>query len=163
MGSADWPIYRDLRLKALLDTPDAFGSTYASESLRSDQAWQARVESALTSGRDRLLIALLDRVPCGLVWCRLSATEPVTADLYQMWVAPEARGQGAGRALLRVALDWSRDHQVHEVRLGVTVADSPAMGLYRANGFYPSGAPEPLREDSELQVQGMCLTLCPSA
>ncbi|MDH0664896.1 GNAT family N-acetyltransferase [Pseudomonas sp. GD03858] len=155
----DWPLYRDLRLQALLDTPDAFGSTHAAEATRSDQAWQTRVEAALASANDQLWLAREGRTPCGLIWCRLSAVEPGVAELYQMWVSPQARGRGAGRALLRAALAWAGERQAREVSLGVTLADSPAMGLYRSVGFRAFGPPGPLREGSTLQVQEMRLLL----
>ena len=45
---ADWPLYRDLRLRALLDAPYAFGSTYAEESKRTDDAWAARLAAPAT-------------------------------------------------------------------------------------------------------------------
>ena len=35
----DWQHVRDFRLRALLDTPDAFGSTYAQEAVESEDAW----------------------------------------------------------------------------------------------------------------------------
>ncbi|MNJ78270.1 Mycothiol acetyltransferase [compost metagenome] len=76
-----------------------------------------------------------------------------------MWVAPEARGLGAGRALLQSALDWARRAGMRHVRLGVTAADSPAMRLYRAQGFLPAGPLEPLREGSPLMAQAMALEL----
>jgi GNAT superfamily N-acetyltransferase len=36
----------------------------------------------------------------GLAMGRLEAAYPTVAGLYSMWVAPEARGTGAGRALV---------------------------------------------------------------
>ncbi|MGE8318584.1 MAG: GNAT family N-acetyltransferase [Comamonas sp.] len=73
----------------------------------------------------------------------------------QMWVAPAARGLGAGHALVTHALDWARGHGVRRVRLGVTIAASPAMRLYAAHGFRASAEPEPLRPGSALKVQAM--------
>ncbi|NJN50896.1 MAG: hypothetical protein HC809_03045 [Gammaproteobacteria bacterium] len=52
----DWQQYRDLRLRALQDSPDAFGSTYADAKLLSDEQWQARV-SNLSNTRDLPLFA----------------------------------------------------------------------------------------------------------
>jgi ribosomal protein S18 acetylase RimI-like enzyme len=76
-----------------------------------------------------------------------------------MWVAPASRGLGGGRALLKEAIAWVASVNAHRVRLGVTAADSPAMRLYRGQGFRPVGALEPLRENSNLMVQTMELEL----
>ncbi|MCT9811914.1 GNAT family N-acetyltransferase [Acidovorax sp. Be4] len=155
----EWSTYRDLRLRALRDAPDAFGSTYAAEVSRTDEAWAERIAGATSSGKDQVFFALHGDQACGLVWCQQSAAEPGMADLYQMWVAPEARGLGAGQALLQAALAWARQTGMRHVRLGVTAADSPAMRLYRSQGFVPAGPLAPLREDSPLMAQAMALKL----
>ncbi|WP_390349859.1 GNAT family N-acetyltransferase [Variovorax boronicumulans] len=143
----EWKTYRDLRLRALLDSPDAFGSTYEAEA---------------TSGKDRVLFAFNRNDACGLIWCKLSNDQPAVADLFQMWVDPASRGMGAGRALLEAAVSWAARVGMKRVGLGVTVADTPAMRLYTACGFRPDGALEPLREHSHLMVQPMSLALGPA-
>ncbi len=155
----EWPIYRDARLSALRDAPEAFGSTFAAEAGRTDEAWAAHVAAAAASQNDQLLLAFDQQQPCGLVWCKRSGTEPALADIYQMWVAPGSRAKGAGQALLRAALDWARGAGVQRVRLGVTAADSPAMRLYQRHGFRAAGPLEPLRAGSPLMAQAMVLEL----
>jgi ribosomal protein S18 acetylase RimI-like enzyme len=151
----EWQKYRDIRLQALQDAPDAFGSTWAAEAAQTDDHWSARMAAAAANNTDRALFAVNEEAVCGLVWCKLSAAEPGVADIYQMWVAPTARGLGAGRALLDHALAWAKSRGAQRVRLGVTVADSPAMRLYRSHGFAPVGEPEPLRAGSALMTQVM--------
>lgn len=159
IAAQEWPMYRDLRLRALQDAPDAFGSTYAAEVSKTDDAWAERIAGATSSGKDQVFFALHGDEACGLVWCKQSAAEPGMTDLYQMWVAPEVRGLGAGHALLQAALAWARQTGMRQVRLGVTAADSPATRLYRAQGFVPAGPLEPLREGSPLMAQAMALKL----
>lgn len=155
----EWATYRDVRLRALQEAPDAFGSSFAAESMRSDEAWAQRILAATTSGKDCPLFAFDDKQVCGLIWCKLSTDDALRADLYQMWVAPEARGQGAGHALLKAALDWARKKGCRQVHLGVTAADSPALRLYQRHGFRAIGPLEPLREGSPLMAQAMVLGL----
>lgn len=158
---SEWQKYRDVRLRALRDAPDAFGSTYAIESAKTDAAWQHQIETALSSHSDYPLFALIQEDVCGLVWCKLSAAEPDTAHIYQMWVDPAVRGSGAGHALLDCAVMWARKKAVHRVCLGVTLAQSPAMRLYQKYGFLPIGQLEPLREGSHLEAQTLELQLQP--
>lgn len=155
----EWPRYRDIRLQALQESPQAFGSTWKAEAPREDANWAARIAAAAAGDTDRALFAVHAQEVCGLVWCKLSASKPGVADLYQMWVAPAARGMGVGHALLEQALAWAQSRGTRRVRLGVTAADSPAMRLYTAHGFRAVGALEPLREGSGLMVQGMELEL----
>lgn len=156
---SEWSLYRDIRLQALQDAPDAFGSTWEAEVTRTDENWSARIAAAAISGKDRALLAWDGDKACGLVWCKLSATDPGVADLFQMWVAPAVRGRGAGHALLAEAIVWARRMGMRRVCLGVTDDDSPAMRLYRAHGFHAVGAPEPLREGADLMARTMVLEL----
>ncbi|WP_253252471.1 GNAT family N-acetyltransferase [Variovorax boronicumulans] len=157
--SDEWKTYRDMRLRALIDSPDAFGSTHEAEAMRTDAMWSARIAAAASSGKDRVLFAFNRNDACGLIWCKLPSDEPAVADLFQMWVDPASRGMGAGRALLKEAISWAERVGVNRVRLGVTAGDTPAMRLYAACGFRPDGALEPLREHSHLMVQPMSLAL----
>ena len=153
----DWSLYRDLRLRALLDAPHAFCSTFAEESQRTDDAWAARLAApALGAHRQGWPFAAeLDGTPVGLSWVKL---EGETASLYQVWVAPEARGRGIGAALLDAAIAWARARRAHALHLGVTAGDGAAARLYRRAGFVDVGAPEP-RPGTSLFEQAMVLKL----
>jgi len=155
--AGEWRSYRDLRLQSLQDSPDAFASTYESEAGRADEAWSLRLAGSVSSGRARIFVALDHQRMCGLVWCKLP--EAGVAEIFQMWVDPAFRGQGAGGALLHEALEWAKSVGVRRVCLGVTAADTPAMALYKACGFRPVGALEPLRDGSGLMSQAMELQL----
>jgi GNAT superfamily N-acetyltransferase len=160
---AEWPTYRDLRLRSLADSPDAFGSTLAAEQARTAQDWAERLARGATSGLDLPLIAEVDRQAAGLAWAKVEASDPSIINLYQMWVAPEFRGHGAGRLLLRAAIEWARSRNAAEVRLGVTWGDTPAVRLYTREGFAPFGPPGNLRPGSPLPGRTMRLQLDPRA
>jgi len=55
----EWRIYRDLRLRALADSPDAFGSTFERERDRPDAEWADRLARAHRSGASRCAASLL--------------------------------------------------------------------------------------------------------
>ena len=155
----EWRLYQALRLSALRDSPDAFGSTYAVESAHPEHFWQERIQAACASETDRVLFAEKEGQACGLVWCKLSASEPVLGNIYQMWVAPSARGLRAGFALLDAEVQWAKSRQAACVRLGVTLTNEAAVRLYESYGFVPSGEPEPLREGPSLMSQSLVLDL----
>lgn len=137
----EWPTYRQLRLRSLADSPDAFGSTLAAEQERDDQAWAARL-SAAAPDQHQPLVAECDGAAAGLLWAKRDGTDPSLVNLYQMWVAPEARGRGVGAALLGAAIDWARAGNARVVQLGVTCGDSAAARLYQRAGFRQAGGPE---------------------
>lgn len=159
----EWQIYRELRLRSLAESPDAFGSTLAAESSRADREWIERLRSGCDSETDLPLIAVSNSQPIGLAWGRFpNPDDREKAHLFQMWVDPDFRGRGAGSALLRGVIEWAAEMGASFLLLGVTCG-SPAVRLYARAGFEPAGDPGPLRAGSSLLGQPMQLRLARKA
>lgn len=155
----EWKIYKDLRLRALADSPDAFGRTLAEEKSRTDDIWRKRINEGAVSGRDLPLLAELDGEPIGLAWGHFEETDPGIAHLYQVWVAPAFRRLGLGQMMLEAVVSWAKEKNTKRLELNVTCGDGSAMRLYVRAGFKPSGRREILRPGSELMSQEMRLDL----
>ncbi len=155
----EWETYKDLRLRALADSPEAFARTFAQEQKRPDAEWASRLAEGAGSDLDLPLVAEVNQEPIGLAWGRIDRVDPGVAHLYQMWVAPGHRRLGAGQRLLGAVIDWARSKNARQLELGVTLRDSPAMRLYKSAGFEPAGEPRPLRPGSALPEQTMRLDL----
>lgn len=155
----EWDIYMALRLRALADSPNAFGSTFELEQQRTLEEWQSRLCAGVESPTDLPLLALCNQSLAGLAWVKIQRIDPVHASLFQMWIAPEFRGRGMGTQLLQSAIFWARAQKVAVLHLGVTVGDTPATRLYSAAGFRLDGAVQPIREGSSVLAQPMCLHL----
>jgi ribosomal protein S18 acetylase RimI-like enzyme len=158
-SAPEWRRYRDLRLRALADSPNAFGSTHAEEARQPDAHWSARLASGAESPSDLPLVAESGGELLGLLWGRNDSSEPEVVHLYQMWVAPAARGTGIGRMLLDAAVAWAGERGARRVLLSVACGDTPAARLYARRGFEPAGDAEPLRAGSDLRVQPLVLRL----
>lgn len=157
-----WPAYRALRLRALEDAPDAFGSTLAAESVRPPEEWAARLARAATSGIDHALTAEIAGEPVGLAWAKVDADDPAVVNLFQMWVAPEARGQGVAAGLLAEAVRWARARGATAMQLGVNCANEEALRLYARAGFVATGLREPMRPGSDQVEERMRLVIAGS-
>lgn len=159
----EWRAYRDLRLQALADAPDSFGSTYGNEVTRTDADWQHRLHDGATSPDQLPLVAIVDDAPIGLAWARRDEHDSTLAHLFQVWVASQHRGLGIGRLLTDAVIVWARDLGIRAVRLGVTQAHPAAVRLYRRAGFVNAGEAGPLRAGSSIRSQPMQLTLQPAS
>lgn len=151
----EWTLYRALRLEALRDAPNAFGSTLAREKAFADQEWITRLERGVASDVDAPLVAESDGRAVGLAWARIDAEQPGTAKLYQFWVHPEFRRRGVGRLLIDAAIAWARGSNVTEMVLDVALGPESAIDFYRRVGFYVVGECSPLRPGSSVLQQGM--------
>ena len=150
-GRADeWPTLKEFRLRALADAPDAFGSTLDRESADPDAQWQ-RLARQGADGTDFLVaVAAEADVWAGMAWGHLPEDEPGAARLYAMWVDPERRGRGHGRALVEHVAAWARERGATELQLRVAAGNTAAAALYGAAGFRETGVREPLRDGSAI-------------
>ena len=69
----------------------------------------------------------------GMVFLRKSG--PRDMEIKRLYVRPEGRGTGAGRALVEAAVAEARALGVRALRLDTTRNLTPAIGLYRDMGF----------------------------
>lgn len=149
-GREDLPVWRDLRLRALRDSPDAFGSTYEREAGFTDEDWLER----LTRPGSLPLLAYVDGAPAGLG----GALEdpPGWWHVVSMWTEPAYRGRGAGTAVLArlVGAGVARGLRVH---LDVETGNPGARAVYERAGFTGTGETRPLREGSSLRMERMVL------
>jgi ribosomal protein S18 acetylase RimI-like enzyme len=134
--------YKHVRLRALQDTPSAFGSTYARESEFSDHEWIAR--AARVDGERAIgFLAIDGREACGVVAAFIDRDRPQVATLVSMWVAPTHRRAGVGRALVDAILEWAATRDLTTVRLHVTSNNDVAQRFYEGLGFTFTGVVEP--------------------
>jgi ribosomal protein S18 acetylase RimI-like enzyme len=155
LAAHEWPLYRALRLRALADAPDAFAATLAEAEARLDKDWAWQLNLAVSSGRDRPLMAFVGEAAAGMAWAKADAGDLLRVNLFQVWVAPEARGQGVAAALLEAALDWARGRGARAMQLGVVCGNDAARRLYERAGFRDIGEPEPQRPGSSRMEQMM--------
>ncbi len=141
--------YKAVRLQALLDTPNAFGSTYARESQFTEEEWGKRAAN-LHGERAVGYLAFDGDQYCGIVGCFLHEDDPLKADLVSMWVAPNYRRLGVGRLLIDAVQSWAGDRGVKTLLLMVTSCNQEAMEFYRCIGFSMTGRTEPYPNDPAL-------------
>lgn len=131
LGAGDWARYRDIRLRALADTPNAFARALSEEQAFSEEKWRSRLSGdglvvvAEVSGQDAGLVGgvpLLDR-----------------AGLVSMWVAPDHRRSGTGRALVQAVVAWAREAGFQTLVLDVADENTSAIAFYERLGFQRTG------------------------
>lgn len=136
----NWQVVRHLRLAALADEPDAFGSTLDEEIERPEHAWRERLVAPTAA----TLVAHVvgedgESRPAGVVMIAPAFGAPQHAGIYGVWVAPSARGRGVGDALMAAALEHARRAGHSRAVLDVGDHNAPAQALYARHGFQPTG------------------------
>ena len=154
--TADWQAWRDIRLQALCDAPDAFSSVYADQVRLGEDHWRQRVSGG------GLFLAYVPAVSASEV----SASEPAgmaggyqevpgVVELISMFVRSQARGRGVGEALIDAVIGWGRARDATSVHLWVTETNKNARLLYERCGFTATAERQPLPSNPALGEIGM--------
>ena len=136
IASDAWERVRAIRLRALADEPDAFGTTLAEDEARPLGEWRTRLEDPEAA----TFLAIAGGREVGLVTVRPYEEKVGPAGLFGMWVAPEDRGRGIGGALVDSVVAWARARGYERILLDVADANPEAIRLYESKGFRPTGA-----------------------
>lgn len=146
LGIRDAPAYAVLRRRALELAPEAFASSPEDDPSVTPEGAAERLDPARSeAGIVNLGAFLTDGegpgagdALCGIVTVHRERARKLRhkAWIFGVFVAPERRGQGLGRALMEAAVAWARGLEgVELLQLGVTATAAPALALYEAMGF----------------------------
>ena len=149
LRAADAEAWRTLRLRALKEEPAAFASSYEDAVATDAQTFAAVIpaegaagalfglfiEGELSGSAGFAVFGGLKLRHKGLLW--------------GVYVRPEVRGRGFGKALVARVIEHARGH-VDLLQAGVTAADGSARRTYIALGFRPYGL-----EPAALRVDGV--------
>ncbi len=149
----DWRALKTIRLEALADTPDAYGSTWKENSTWSDAQWQNAAANRL------YYLAYRDETVVGMASGGLNDAHPSTRWLYAMYVTPSERGRGIADQLVATVCQWARDERAGELYLHVTSSVARARAFYTRLGFRPTGETIPMDRDRSLTLETMVLRL----
>ena len=129
-----WQVYRGVRLAMLLDTPLAYGSTFAREVAFPDELWVERMRDS------HGWLAFEGELPVGAVTSFHAPDQPEDEIyLVAMWVASHARGRGVADRLVAALLDHARRAGLRRVTLDVADDNERAIGFYERVGFTRTG------------------------
>ena len=140
-----WPLWREARLAALADAPDAFPGASAEWADNGETRWRERLLDATALK----VVAVRDRVPIGLV---RGVVEDGCAWLHSLWVSPQVRGQGLGSRLVATVEEWAVRQGMTFIRLEVVPGNAPAVALYRRHGYVDTGDLGELLADGDRQL-----------
>jgi GNAT superfamily N-acetyltransferase len=140
-------IFKEARLRALRDSPTAFGSTYVRESQLTDAEWMERAWQS--DGVKRVMyMAVEDGAVCGIAGAMRDEVDGSRAVLISMWTAPTHRKRGVGRMLVEQVISWASSRGVRVLTLMVTSVNPTAMKFYEQLGFVRNGRTEPYPNDT---------------
>ena len=131
---ADAVSYREIRLAGLKCSPEAFGSTFETESAQPLSNFSDRLSTSAVFGafRGAELLGI-----AGFA-VRKGVKEAHKGLLWGMYVRPDARKGGVGRRLVEAVIDFARQ-RVELIQLSVVSDNEPAQRLYARLGFLEYG------------------------
>lgn len=139
LGGTDAATYQALRLRSLREHPEAFGAAPEDEEQRPLDFIVNRLENGPP---DSATFGAFDGdtlVGIGTLVRYTGRKLRHKANIFAMYVAPEARGRNVGRAIVAALIDHARLIGVEDVTLAVTVGNPVARRLYINAGFVPYG------------------------
>lgn len=136
LKESDAQLYQELRLSALKINPEAFGSTYEREMKFSLETIIERIKPT----KDRFVLGAFDDsgALAGIVtFMRENGIKTShKGNVFGMYVAPESRGKGYGKLLMKELIDRARNCEgLEQINLAVVSDNETAKKLYKSVGF----------------------------
>ncbi|NEA35511.1 GNAT family N-acetyltransferase [Streptomyces sp. SID13031] len=129
ISAVEWAELRRLRLLALEESPDAFLGDFATESALKPSAWKRRCNN------EEWFAAELDGRNVGLGMLAKRHGPDKYLHIESMWVEPDHRTAGVGRALLERLESEAKRQGEEKIALWVFVGNTDAWQYYVKMGY----------------------------
>ncbi len=141
----DLEVVWTLRLRALRDNPEAFGSTYE-ETVARGKAWMLQ---RFGQGDETLFLGAFEETLIGMVGLHREANikDRHKGLVFGMYVLPDRRQHGVGKALMQALIAQAQQLAgLEQLHLAVVTTNAAARHLYSTLGFEVYGtAPRALK------------------
>lgn len=145
LAEDDWEQYRQVRLAALRESPEAFVAQHDDEAGYDEDFWRQRMR------RSQRLLARADGQAVGIVSIG-DVDDPDgnhIAELFGLWVEPQARGTGVATALVRAGASNARAGGNTHLTYWVGTDNGRAVAFASGFGFRPTDKRRSMRVVSE--------------
>ena len=152
LAADDWKILRDVRLRALEDSPTAYISSRQTEITWTEARWRRSFEDSVwvVAGSRPEIVGMARSV-------RVDHRPPFERHLESVWVEPGHRRTGVLRTLLRYLAQL--EPAVLEWRVWVLTDNVEARTAYERLGFRSTGERQPLNDLSGRSEERLGLSL----
>ena len=137
---------RAIRLEALSDAPEAYGSTYAETVTWPDDWWRSLCR------RGNYYVARREGVVVGMASGGTNDQYPGTHWLYGLYVSPSARGTVVAAQLVGAVEEWARREGASSLCLHVTDSAPRAGAFYEKIGFETTGGFVTMSRDRSIHL-----------
>jgi GNAT superfamily N-acetyltransferase len=131
LEESEWSVYRDVRLRALAESPGSFTATLAEEADRDERFWRDRMT------RSHRLVAERGPLPQGIVSVGAYEQEPSAAEVFGLYVVPEAPGTGVSWRLVEAAAALATQQAYLQLYTGWGPTTGERSASLRTSGSAP--------------------------
>ncbi len=139
LSENEWQLFREVRLTALRDAPQAFVARYEDEASYDDDFWRERMRRATR------IVAERGAEPVGLVSLGGHDDDPEAAAVFGLWTSPEVRGQRVAWGLVTAARQKAAEDGSEFLYFWVGSDNSSAVAFASSFGFRPTSERRPVR------------------
>lgn len=142
LNSEDAHIYHELRLRSLMESPESYLTTYEDEK---EKPIEKLMNNLIPSDNRFTLGGFIDNFLTGVVTFVRESNSKTThkGNVYALYVSPEFRGQGIGKALMLELKNRARQCiGLEQLNLTVISDNTAAKRLYVSVGFITYGKEE---------------------
>jgi GNAT superfamily N-acetyltransferase len=150
LDTADHDVARPIRLRALWDSPAAYGSTYEREVRFPSRIW---VDRLAVKTNATFLLESPEYGASGIVAVVRDDTDQRLAHLVGMWVDPRIRGTGAADDLVDRVILWAQTTMCRLCACTSQKDNGRAERLYLRHGFARTGGTFSRERDGATEVE----------
>jgi ribosomal protein S18 acetylase RimI-like enzyme len=137
----EWADLRDIRMRSLLDAPDAFIVKPSRVAAWSEHDWLSTFESGIWA------VARAAEQWVGLARSSRDERAPRERHIEAVWVDPGHRRAGVASRLVRALVDLELRSGAAEILLWIVAGNEAARSFYERIGFRPTGERQPIPGD----------------
>ena len=134
----EWERLRAIRIRALIENPEAFGAALVEVEAQSREAWLKLFE------KEDYLVASINGMDVGMLYIEvLNGDHGATCWIGGCWTDPSYRGNGVMRALFNYIDHHAKEKDWVRQGLGVWIDNLLAIKAYKSLGFTFAGEKMP--------------------